>query len=194
MSKAPRAQGGVRPPDGPEAIAQLESRTWLRMLGCANLVLANLRANLRAQFDVTLPTFDILAQVQRAPTGPTMSELSRRLLVSKGNVTDLVTRLERRGLLERRADGRDARVQHVHLTPAGKRLIRRMLAAHERWLIAMTAELGQQPMLGLHRSLGALRDVLVRVNGRGAAPGARRGALKGRKPNGAGTKASSVQR
>jgi len=164
------------------------------MLGCANLVLANLRANLRAQFDVTLPTFDILAQVQRAPTGPTMSELSRRLLVSKGNVTDLVTRLERRGLIERRADGRDGRVQHVHLTPAGEKLIRRMLAAHERWLIAMTAELGQQPMLGLHRSLGALRDVLVKANDRGRTRGARRGALKGRKLNGAATKAPSVQR
>jgi DNA-binding MarR family transcriptional regulator len=175
-------------------MARIESRTWLRMLGCVNLVLANLRANLRAQFGVTLPTFDILAQVQRAPTGPSMSELSRRLLVSKGNITDLVTRLERRGLLDRCADGRDARVQHVHLTAAGERLIRRMLAAHERWLIAMTAELGRQPMLGLHRSLGAFRDVLVKVNGRGRAPGARRGALKRRKPNGAGTKAASVQR
>jgi len=164
------------------------------MLGCANLVLANLRANLRARFDVTLPTFDILAQVRRAPAGPTMSELSRRLLVSKGNVTDLVTRLERRGLLERRADGRDARVQHVHLTATGERLIRRMLAAHDRWLVAMTAELGQQPMLGLHRSLGALRDVLVKLNGRGQAAGARRGALKGGKPNGAGMNAPSVQR
>jgi DNA-binding MarR family transcriptional regulator len=156
-------------------------------------VLANLRANLRAQFDVTLPTFDILAQVQRAPTGPTMSELSRRLLVTKGNVTDLVTRLERRGLLERRADGRDARVQHVHLTPAGAKLIRRMLAAHERWLLALTSELGRQHMLGLHRSLGALRDVLVNADGRGQ-PGARRGALKGRKSNGAGTKPPSVRR
>ena len=192
MKKAARAQGVVRRPDGAQAVAQLESRTWLRMLGCANLVLANLCANLRAQFDVTMPTFDILAQVQRAPRGPTMSEVSRRLLVSKGNVTDLVTRLERRGLLERRADGRDARVQHVHLTPAGEKLIRRMLAAHDRWLIAMTAELGRQPMLGLHRSLGALRDVLIKGNGRGRAPGARSGA--GRKPNGAGTKAPSVQR
>jgi len=164
------------------------------MLGCANLVLARLRANLRAQFDVTLPTFDILAQVQRAPTGPTMSELSRRLLVSKGNVTDLVTRLERRGLLARRADGRDARVQHVHLTPAGDRLIRRMLAAHDRWLVAMIAELGQEPMLGLHRSLGALRDVLVKGNGEGRAAGARRGALAGGKTDGAGTKAPPPQR
>ncbi len=194
MGQAPRAPAGARPPDRPEGFLKLESRTWLRMLGCANLVLARLRANLRAHFDVTLPTFDILAQVKRAPTGPTMSELSRRLLVSKGNVTDLVKRLERRGLLERRADGRDARVQHVHLTPAGDRLIRRMLGAHDRWLIAMTEELGQEPMLGLHRSLGALRDVLVKGKGRGAAAGARRGALKGRKPNGAGNKASSVQR
>ena len=172
MSKATRVQTGARPLGGPEAMAKLESRTWLRMLACTNLVLVNLRANLRSQFDVTLPTFDILAQLQRSPTGPTMSELSRRLLVSKGNVTDLVTRLERRGLLKRRADGHDARVQHVHLTLAGERLIRRMLAAHDRWLIAMTAELGQQPMLGLYRSLGALREVLVKVNGRGRATGA----------------------
>jgi DNA-binding MarR family transcriptional regulator len=192
MSTELRAHARVGPPDGPQAIAQLESRTWLRMLGCVNLVLANLRANLRVQFDVTLPTFDILAQVQRAPTGPTMSELSRRLLVSKGNVTDLVTRLERRGLLERRADGRDARVQHVHLTPAGEKLIRRMLAAHERWLIAMTAQLGQQPMLGLHRSLGALRNVLVKGNNRGRVRGD--GAPNGCKPTSTVTKAPSVQR
>lgn len=189
MSKAPRAQKGILQSDGPEAVARLESRTWLRMLGCANLVLANLRANLRAEFDVTLPTFDILAQVQRAPTGPTMGELSRRLLVSKGNVTDLVTRLERRGLIERRADGRDARVQHVHLTPEGEKLIRRMLIAHERWLVAMTAEFGQQPMLDLHRSLGVFRDVLVKGNGRGRVAGTRRSTHNGRKPNGAGMKA-----
>jgi DNA-binding MarR family transcriptional regulator len=189
MSKAPRVQVEVCPPVAAQAGAQLESRTWLRMLGCVNLVLANLRASLRAQFDVTLPTFDILAQVQRAPTGPTMGELSRRLLVSKGNVTDLVTRLERRGLLERRADGRDARVQHVHLTPAGEKLIRKMLTAHDRWLIAMTAELGQQPMLALHRSLGAFRDVLVKGNGRGGTPVAPRGTLKDSKPIRAGTKA-----
>jgi DNA-binding MarR family transcriptional regulator len=192
MSKAARAQKGMRPPDGAQAIAQLESRTWMRMLACANLVLANLRANLRVQFDVTLPTFDILAQVQRAPTGPTMSELSRRLLVSKGNITDLVTRLERRGLIERRADERDARVQHVHLTATGEKLIRKMLVAHDRWLIAMTAELGQQSMLGLHRSLGALRDVLVKGNGRGLAHGALRAA--GRKSTGAAKRAPSIQR
>ena len=192
MSKAARAQGRIRRPDGAQAMAQLESRTWLRMLGCANLVLANLRAKLRAQFNVTLPTFDILAQVQRVPRGPTMSELSRRLLVSKGNVTDLVTRLERRGLLERRADGRDARVQHVHLSPAGDKLIRKMLAAHDRWLVAMTADLGRRPMLGLHRSLGALRDVLVKGSGRDRATGAESGARG--KPKGAGTRAPSVQR
>ena len=66
MTKTQRVRG-VRPPTGPEAVPQLEVRTWLRMLGCANLVLANLRANLRDQFDVTLPTFDILAQVHRPP-------------------------------------------------------------------------------------------------------------------------------
>jgi DNA-binding MarR family transcriptional regulator len=191
MSKAARAHKEIRPPDGAQAIAQLESRTWMRMLACTNLVLANLRANLRVQFDVTLPTFDILAQVQRAPRGPTMSELSRRLLVSKGNITDLVTRLERRGLIERRADERDARVQHVYLTPVGEKLIRRMLAAHDRWLIAMIAELGQQSMLGLHRSLGGLRDVLVKGNGRGTAHAALRA---GRKSTGAATRAPSVQR
>lgn len=169
MEKAARTQSVARSAQGRQAIGKLESRTWVRMLGCANLVLASLRARLRAQFGVTLPTFDILAQVQRTPTGPTMSELSRRLLVSKGNVTDLVRRLERRGLLERRADARDARVQHVHLTAEGEKLIRRMLAAHDRWLTAMTGELGQEPLRGLHRSLGELRNVLVKANGRAAA-------------------------
>ena len=143
---------------------RLSIRVWLRLLGCTNLVLANLRRQLRTRFHTTLPNFDILAQVHRSPRGPTMSELSRRLLVSKGNVTDLVARLERRGLLERRADERDARVQHVHLTRAGEKSIRKMLAAHALWLTTMTAGVGRQDLADLYLSLGKLKATLANAD------------------------------
>ena len=52
--------------------------------------------------DLTLPQFDVLAQLYRRPPGMTPGQLTRELLVTAGNVTGIVERLARRGLVERR--------------------------------------------------------------------------------------------
>src|SRR6201996_9865057 len=96
-----------------------ELRLWLRLLTCTTLVETEIRRRLRDQFDVTLPRFDLMAQLERAPQGMTLGEVSRRMMVSNGNVTGLVDRLVDSGHLERGQLASDRRVQMIKLTPAG---------------------------------------------------------------------------
>ena len=67
-----------------------ELRLWLRLLTCTTLIEGEVRRRLRQEFDVTLPRFDLMAQLDKAPGGMTLGELSRRMMVSNGNVTGLV--------------------------------------------------------------------------------------------------------
>lgn len=136
---------------------------WLRLLSCTNIISRDLRRNLKEEFATTLPRFDLLAQVAREPTGPSLGELSRRLLVSKGNITDLVMRLEKDKLVKRRRNTTDGRVQHVYLTDEGEALLARMLSAHNRWLEEITARLGPDEKAALYHSLGLLKTALRRA-------------------------------
>ncbi|MDB5466021.1 MAG: MarR family transcriptional regulator [Phenylobacterium sp.] len=111
-----------------------ELRLWLRLLTCTTLVETEIRRRLREQFDVTLPRFDLMAQLQRAPHGMTLGEMSKRMMVSNGNVTGLVERLVESGHLEREPLPTDRRVQVVKLTPAGSQAFEVMAAAHEAWI------------------------------------------------------------
>lgn len=143
----------------------LELRTWLRLAGCANLVTGHLRQRLRRDFDMSLPTFDILAQIARPPHGPTMGELSKRLVVSKGSVTDLIERLEGKGLVSRSADPTDGRVQHVHLTAKGERVLAQTLPAHNAWIKSLMAGMEPASLARLFGALGDLKDTLRDAEG-----------------------------
>jgi DNA-binding MarR family transcriptional regulator len=137
-----------------------ELRAWLRLLGCSNLILTRLRRALRAQSGMTLPTFDILVQINRPPEWPTLGELSERLMVSKGSVTDLMERLERQDLVIRRADPHDGRVQRVALTAKGKRLLDRVVPVHDACIRAAFAGMDPETIEDMHRALGRLKQAL----------------------------------
>src|SRR5258706_6486818 len=117
------------PPAEPSLVADLESRLsddhheslrlWLRLLTCSVLIERSIRARLRSKFATTLPRFDLMAQLERHPAGLRMGELSRRLMVTGGNVTGIVDPLVREGLVERRADP-DPRAFPVPLTRPGE--------------------------------------------------------------------------
>lgn len=149
----------MKPEDAATSSA-LDLSTWLRLLACSNLMLNRLRRNLRHEFGMTLPTFDILAQIARPPLEPTMGELSERLMVSKGSVTDLIERLERRDLVTRRSDPHDGRVQHVTLTARGKRLLERIIPVHDRWIREAMATTDRRTLTELHHALGELKQGL----------------------------------
>jgi DNA-binding MarR family transcriptional regulator len=132
---------------------EAELRLWLRLLTCTTLIEGEVRRRLRDTFDVTLPRFDLLAQLDKAPNGMTLGELSQRMMVSNGNVTGLAERLVEQGLLDRRASPTDRRAQLVSLTAEGRRVFRAMARTHEDWIADIFAELTSDDIEALMRLL-----------------------------------------
>ena len=137
-------------------------RLWLRLLTGSNLVERHVRRRLRETFGITLPRFDVLAQLDSASRehvhGLTMSELSRRLMVTNGNLTGLIERLAQEGLVTRAASPTDRRTQIVRLSAEGKRVLDAMTPVHERWIDDLFAGLSSDDHSQLHALLGKLRD------------------------------------
>lgn len=137
---------------------QDEVRLWLRLLTCTTLVEGEVRRRLRARFGLTLPRFDLMAQLERAPEGLTLGELSRRLMVSNGNVTGLVERLVEAALVERVPHAVDRRVVLVRLTPAGHVDFARMARAHAGWIGELFGDLSAEETRLLMHLLGRLKQ------------------------------------
>jgi DNA-binding MarR family transcriptional regulator len=140
---------------------QAALRNWLRLLGCSTLVEREVRRRLRVEFDSTLPRFDLLAQLDLARReqvpGLTMSELSRRLMVTNGNLTALVERLAQERLVRRVTSSSDKRMSIISLTPAGRRTLDAMTPAHRDWISSMFAGLASDERDALYALLGKLR-------------------------------------
>jgi DNA-binding MarR family transcriptional regulator len=131
-------------------------RLWLRLLSCTVLLENHVRIKLRQDFDTTLSRFDFMAQLERYPDGLRMNELSKRLMVTGGNVTGLTDQLEREGLVVRRLDTEDRRAITVKLTDHGLQRFRQMAARNEQWIVELLSGLKQgekQTMLRLLRKL-----------------------------------------
>ena len=128
------------------------------MLTCTLMVERTVRAQLRDRFAITLPRFDLMAQLERAPQGLTMGELSRRLMVTGGNVTGLTRRAggERAGWCARWPPPTAASYS-VRLTAKGKRAFDAMAAEHERWIVALMAGLPAPERARLYALLGTLK-------------------------------------
>ncbi|NNM74977.1 MarR family winged helix-turn-helix transcriptional regulator [Enterovirga aerilata] len=120
-----------------------ELRLWLRLLTCTTMIEGEIRRRLRRDFDVTLPRFDLMAQLDKAADGMTLSDLSKRMMVSNGNLTGLVDRLVASGHVARRASETDRRAQVISLTDLGRAEFRAMAEAHEGWIAEMFAGLSR---------------------------------------------------
>lgn len=114
-----------------------ELRLWLRLLTCTTLIETEIRRKLQASFDFTLPRFDLLAQLDKAADGLVLGELSKRLMVSAGNVTAIVERLVAEGHITRTPAPHDRRVQVIRMTPDGRAAFGRMARQHGDWIGAM---------------------------------------------------------
>ena len=131
-----------------------ELRLWLRLLSSKILIESEIRRRLRDKFDITLPRFDLMAQLDKAPAGMKLGELSQRLMVSNGNITGLVDRLVAQGLLDRQPAPNDRRAQLVKLTAEGRRSFRAMAAANQDWIAEIFADLSAGDRATLMRLLG----------------------------------------
>jgi DNA-binding MarR family transcriptional regulator len=135
-------------------------KLWLRMLTCTNRITGKIRSRLRENFNTTLPRFDLLAQLERHPEGLKMSELSKRMMVTTGNVTGITDQLEAEGLVRREVDPSDRRSFVVKLTPEGRRLFGEMAAVHEGWVIELFEGLSSEEKETLYALLGKLKQHL----------------------------------
>jgi DNA-binding MarR family transcriptional regulator len=137
-------------------------RLWLRLLTCSHLIENRVRKSLAARFKTTLPRFDLMAQLERFPKGLQMGELSRRMLVTGGNVTGIVDQLERSGLILRTEDPADRRAYLVKLTKEGRRQFGQMAIEHESWILNLFSGIPKREQRTLNESLAHLRAQLPR--------------------------------
>jgi len=136
-------------------------RVWLRLLSATMIIEKRVRRRFADRFDTTLPRFDILAALDRRPGGMTMSELSRTLLVSNGNITALVQTLASDGLLTVSQTLTDRRVSTVALTATGAARFAEMAAEHRDWIEAMFAGLNARDKSALFDLLGTLKTSIA---------------------------------
>ena len=133
-------------------------RLWLRMLTCSQLIEKRVRNNLREQFDTTLPRFDLMAQLQRHPDGLKMNELSRRMMVTSGNITGITDQLVLEGLVERMEVDGDRRAYRVRLTKLGRTTFNEMAQQHEAWIVSAFDVLSPRELNALHALLGKVKQ------------------------------------
>jgi DNA-binding MarR family transcriptional regulator len=131
-------------------------KLWLRMLSCTVMVEAEIRSRLRSEFDITLPRFDLMAQLERHPNGMRMGELSKRMMVTGGNITGITDQLEQEKLVVRVAVANDRRAYKVKLTAAGRRAFKRMATVHEAWIVELFSGLQ-------HEQKNVMFDLLSQV-------------------------------
>lgn len=155
---APARRPVTTPPDAPpDEAAEAAVRAWVRILAVQKRGLSAIRDDLERE--MTLPRFDLLSNLVRTD-GQTLASLSRSMLVTAGNLTGLVDRAARDGLVERRADPADRRAWRVHLTPRGLRAFRDAERRHASRVAKLFSSLGQAEVASLIRLLDKLRAAL----------------------------------
>lgn len=139
-------------------------RLWLRMLACTNLIEAHVRSQLRVNFQTTLPRFDLMSQLERNPDGLKMGELSRRMMVTGGNVTGITDQLVAEGLVVREDNPQDRRAYIVKLTKEGRRVFREWADEHEDWIIRLFEGLGEKDRGQLYALLARLKQHVLELH------------------------------
>ena len=155
----------------PRAADDLESRAsvddhadlrlWLRLMTVHKLIDGEVRRRLRAAFGISLPRFDLMAQLERCPAGLRMGELSKRLMVTNGNITQLADQLEREGLVERTVDPLSRRAALIRLTAKGRRRFEAIAKANESWIVELFAGLSRGDKRTLFAALAKHKAFLI---------------------------------
>ena len=97
-------------------------RAWLGLLRCFSSIDRVLMRRFSEKFNSSLPRYDVLTALALSPNGMTMGELASSLMVTKGNITGVVSRLKQDGLVRKITSRSDRRIQSVTLSAEGRRL------------------------------------------------------------------------
>ena len=136
-------------------------RLWLRLFSCTMAIEKDVQRRF-AERGTTLARFDLLAALDRAGQGMTMSALSRALLVSNGNVTQLVQKLAKDGLVRIAASPADRRASIVRLTPRGRAEFATLAAAHTDWIDTKIGAMDTAARENLYSALGDLKRSIAK--------------------------------
>jgi DNA-binding MarR family transcriptional regulator len=140
-------------------------RLWVRLLSCTMAIEKDVRRRLAGR-GATLPRFDVLAALDREPEGLTMGALSRALLVSNGNVTQLVQKLAADGLVRMAPSPADRRASIVRLTEQGRHEFAGLAAAHHDWIDGLVAGMDGEARDSLYQLLGQLKGSIAKGQAR----------------------------
>lgn len=143
------------PVAGPDSNRSL--RLLVRLLRCTQAIKGRFRVLLEDEFGTTLAKWDMIATLARQEEGVTMSRLSKQLMVSNGNVTQVVNRLIDDGLVVRKVNAADRRFASVHLTPKGRKFFDDVARANSRWVEQMLDGISESDVEQLNTLLGTLR-------------------------------------
>jgi len=121
-------------------------RLWLRIMTCSQMIEEQIKAILRDEFSMTLPRFEVLAALDRVPDGLSMVELSRWLMVTKGNITGIAERLSEDKFITRKPIPTDRRSFCVTLTDEGRELYRQMADRYEQCIDEIFTDISQEEM------------------------------------------------
>lgn len=136
-------------------------RLWLRLLSCTMAIEQVVQRRFAERFGTTLARFDVLAALDRNPDGMAMGALSRALLVSNGNVTQLVRKLDADGLVELAPSPSDRRSSIARLTAKGAAEFAALAAAHHEWVDALFAGVDPDLRERLYEGLGTLKTSIA---------------------------------
>jgi DNA-binding MarR family transcriptional regulator len=152
--------------------AKQSLRVWLRLVACTRIIEGRIRRNFETSYGTTMPRFDVLAALEHALSttggGLTMGDLSKRLLVSNGNVTGIVERLAAEKHIRKTKQLSDGRSHIVELTSKGKQHFSKLAKAHENWVDKMLGDLSSQEMDAILPTLSRLKSGLTENKTTGA--------------------------
>lgn len=138
---------------------------WPSLMACHNLISGEIRLRLRRKYSLTLPRYELMAQLSTQKEGLSMGELSRRLMVSNGNITGITDRLVSEDLVVRYSLPSDRRTHYVKLTPSGQEIFQAMSDSYNEWLEELLEGIGPEQAGELDRLLRLLRhSVSTRIN------------------------------
>jgi DNA-binding MarR family transcriptional regulator len=151
----------------------IEVRVWLQLVSCIDIFERELRRRL-AKSRVSLARFEVLGHLDRFTDGLSMRDLSERLMVSKGNVSGLIARMEREGLLNRATDPEDRRVQIMRLSGRGKAVFDAVKPIHHEGLRMLMRNVESGELATLYDLLSTLKTSAANNKPRRAAAAAKR--------------------
>ncbi len=136
-------------------------KLWLQLAKTSALLHSEITARLRTHYGQSMARFDVLSQLARTDERcMAISALSRMLIASSGNISRLLDRMEKEGLLERSPAPHDRRSIMIGLTPAGSALFARMAKDHEHWVSEILSDMPKSNQKELLDRLISLQGIL----------------------------------